>query len=605
MHVQHFLLQFCCLFLCLHKALSAPKRKLTDTSFGEPWLPISAACARQEHDKDFGEDLKRLHTKNKLPAQEVASLLKKATSSGVNFQHPFTKQQPTEVCRDKNAARTFRRWMHKTGSSWGELYWADIPVWHKKKKQFIQEKIPFLLPHEIVSQYMALDGNIEEGMPEKGTPLAKELSQVCFAWKEPEQGMLPLAIHGDGVPVQGRMNQSTLDYLTLSFPGSKRLEKIRIPMCCLDAQWNGGEQTINAMWAVIAWSLKSLGQGIFPAKRHDGTPFGKQEKERQNMASKPMRGKAALARIRGDWDFYCKWLGAPQYNVLKGMCWLCKCKPHEWRTATREDRQNWSLSKANFLATVRERDREVAPIFDVAGVTNQTLQPDWLHCVDEGFGALVCGQVLHSLLPEYGTVKAERVQGLWSHIQEIYASFGIDADKRLSKLTYKDIKKEKKPADLDAKAACIRQLGALLEPLCKAKKLDQGNKFQKAVYNVARHCTKVYHYLEYFNPVQLAENGEKLVSQYMALEKAHKDREDDIAWHAKPKVHLFQHILDAAVKDGLNPKDNWTYLDETNGGTLQQWFFRRGGIASAGHDSERVLLSFMNNVPWVGIVEPD
>ena len=85
--------------------------------------------------------------------------------------------------------------------------------------------------------------------------------------------MVPLAIHGDGVPVQGRMNQSTVDFLTFNFPGSLGKAHKRIPICCLDAQCNAGDQTINAIWEVIKWSLESLGQGKHPTARHDGSEF--------------------------------------------------------------------------------------------------------------------------------------------------------------------------------------------------------------------------------------------------------------------------------------------------------------------------------------------
>ena len=56
---------------------------------------------------------------------------------------------------------------------------------------------------------------------EKAGVCAK-LAQCCADCGEPAQGMVPLGIHGDGVPVlQGRMNQSSLDFITVNLLASR------------------------------------------------------------------------------------------------------------------------------------------------------------------------------------------------------------------------------------------------------------------------------------------------------------------------------------------------------------------------------------------------
>ena len=60
--------------------------------------------------------------------------------------------------------------------------------------------------------------------------------------------------------------------------------------------------------------------------------------------------------------------------------------------------------------------------------------------MDEGFGALVAGQVLNYLLPFYpGNSAAKRVEKLWEHIQSLYQADKTEACRRLTKLTLKDI----------------------------------------------------------------------------------------------------------------------------------------------------------------------
>ena len=56
---------------------------------------------------------------------------------------------------------------------------------------------------------------------EKAGVCAK-LAQCCADCGEPAQGVVPLGIHGDGVPVlQGRMNQSSLDFITVNLLASR------------------------------------------------------------------------------------------------------------------------------------------------------------------------------------------------------------------------------------------------------------------------------------------------------------------------------------------------------------------------------------------------
>ena len=65
-------------------------------------------------------------------------------------------------------------------------------------------------------------GAIEEAMPEPGSVQSQELARMCKAWGCPEGSMVPLGIHGDGVPVQGRMNQSTVNFFTVNLLCSEK-----------------------------------------------------------------------------------------------------------------------------------------------------------------------------------------------------------------------------------------------------------------------------------------------------------------------------------------------------------------------------------------------
>eukprot|EP00439_Symbiodinium_sp_Y106_P080550 s218_g19.t1 len=85
--------------------------------------------------------------------------------------------------------------------------------------------MPFLLPHEWLADYFLQPAAVEEALPAAGSPLGQERERIEAAWRklgEPEEGrpMVPLGLHGDGMPVQGRMNQSTVDFMTVNLLAS-------------------------------------------------------------------------------------------------------------------------------------------------------------------------------------------------------------------------------------------------------------------------------------------------------------------------------------------------------------------------------------------------
>ena len=169
---------------------------------------------------------------------------------------------------------------------WGHFYWCQIPMWSPKTKSISLEWLPFLLPHEWLTDYMYQKGAKEEAMPEKGTCTSQRSAEATKAWKEPLDTMIPVGLHGDGVPIQG-MHQSTLDFWTLNLPANEKWGSQRVSVCCLETKYNAGEETCQAICQVIARSLEKLGSGIFPSCRHDGSTFLlTSDKERMQWAGR-------------------------------------------------------------------------------------------------------------------------------------------------------------------------------------------------------------------------------------------------------------------------------------------------------------------------------
>ena len=284
------------------------------------------------------------------------------------------------------------------------------------------------------------------------------------------------------------------------------------------------------------------------------------------------------------------------------MCWLCKACPATWRSLDKAARESQSLSKAEFLESVKTREKMVCPLFDLPGVTNQLMFPDWMHVMDEGFGALVAGQILYSLLPFYpGASQLQRTQNLWMHIQSLYKAEKTPASNRLYKLTVKDIVKPKIPPELDVKAAQCRHFMPFLPKLTLAKfgaDVSAMTQEQKAVHALAQLIAQVYDCLEKNETQKLAKAGERAIKQYLALETATKfnDNEDVRTWHCKPKCHLFGHLCDRACK-GWNPKDSWNYRDETFAFTMATMGFKRAGPDKKSM-AETIFIRWMSSQQW-------
>jgi len=64
---------------------------------------------------------------------------------------------------------------------------------------------------------------------------------------------------------------------------------------------------------------------------------------------------------------------------------------------------------------------------------------------------------------------------------------------------------------------------------------------------------------------------------YVTLEKESLAAGDEYSWKCKPKLHMFQELIEFQAPDHGNPRLFWTYLDESWGGFLSRAASRRGG----------------------------
>eukprot|EP00439_Symbiodinium_sp_Y106_P078212 s618_g17.t1 len=180
---------------------------------------------------------------------------------------------------------------------------------------------------------------LDECQPAQGSKTwvaAKEIKQK-LGWGD--EAVIPFALHGDGVPVQGTMRKEGLDFLTINLPAAQDAKhRSPVPFTLLqnDSHWE--YDTKDSILKVLLWSMQCLKEGKFPSCRHDGSPWLKSDKQRRTYVGRDLPAKGILVEIRGDWDWLNSWYNIPTYNTKSGMCWLCKATFETFRNSTANER---------------------------------------------------------------------------------------------------------------------------------------------------------------------------------------------------------------------------------------------------------------------------
>eukprot|EP00969_Alexandrium_andersonii_P167043 7382521-Alexandrium_andersonii.AAC.1 len=66
--------------------------------------------------------------------------------------------------------------------------------------------------------------------------------------------------------------------------------------------------------AVLRWSLDCLARGIYPSKRHDGTPWSAEDATRAKRSGQRMAARACTIWMEADWAEFCERLGFPTWT---------------------------------------------------------------------------------------------------------------------------------------------------------------------------------------------------------------------------------------------------------------------------------------------------
>lgn len=524
---------------------------------------------------------KKIFLSNKLSAKDAKEMIQSSEAAGA-VGHRLNSQRDSG-----NDARTLFKHFAKE-CPWPSFYWATIQVLDLKTKMPTESWHPFLLPHEWVSAYCADPLACEDAKPVQGSWHQKHIADVARELGQPEEGFIPLAIHGDGVPVQGTLNEQSLETLSMNLPTSRTNSGLRVPFTFIQKRYCCSE-TMEQLLSILHWSLMHLALGVYPKCRHDGSSWQKCDKDRAS-AKGGLTTRGLLSEIRGDWDFFETVLSFPAYNRLSGMCWMCNAtygnfKTQAWRNMPFTD---------NMLFQRLARDgKHISVIFNLPGVKASLCRPDWMHTVDLGVAADICGHIFVMLLETFDGTLQQKCTELWKQLQQWYASTKPQA--RLKRLDLSMFRPGGSAPKLKGKAAEIRALVPWLPVACQ--KWHAGTQQQQTALSLCKQLAVCYECLDDFNASKLKLASQKVATLYIALEAdaLRQNPTDTHTWRVKPKLHLFQHLCELG---GDNPRDFWCYADETAQGSYSDLFTRRGGKDNASVNALRVLQRWTGLKPF-------
>lgn len=581
----------------------AVKRKLISGSRVTKQLPVPnpvpAAAVEEDQPKPFRKSLGEVFLANKLSAKDTHSIAASAYAEGAETAVGFARAGNRGKA-PKNLARDIMRSLLKGIRMPSVFYW-DIPIWNKDLQCRETVSFPFLLVHEMVHHIVSAKGLDFFAVGKENLPALWSILETAAGKYNLGFGKtLALGMHGDGVPYTKRDSIEIVSWNFLSHPTADRIPFTAISKQHICKCGCKGSCTWNAIFEVMAWSLKMLFVGVVSCYLPNGDWWDPDAQAGRLPSKTKLVCNALLLQCRGDWPFLRTLFSFPSWNSHQ-ICWKCAATregPNTYRhTGQQAPWRAHRLTHIQFLDSLRLAGIIMNPVMQLPAFTIACVVLDWLHVVDLGVGADVIGNLFWEILIVPGLVagatKAARLLVLWTKMQAWYVR--VKPPSKLDDLTEEMIKKKGgsgKPK-LRAKGGECRYL----VPFCFELAAELA-----AAANTVHQTTvaKLFDYLHMlqrqvagefhpFNPSDAADTCRKFCVLYSALQEESIAKGNILLWNQKPKLHLLQELMEYQTFEHGNPRDFWCYRDESWCGFWARSSRRRGGANNAATTAVRFL----------------
>jgi hypothetical protein len=148
-----------------------------------------------------------------------------------------------------------------------------------------------------------------------------------------------------------------------------------------------GYHTLQALFDVVAWSLRCMLDGRSPNSRHDSSPWTAGDIN-VRMASGLALPPVALLQVRGDWEWLTECFKMRSYNS-QNFCWMCNATLgegdlcfHDFSPTARH--RDTLITHQTYLQSCALESAQPSTIFKCPGVGLEHLCVDSMHAGDLG-----------------------------------------------------------------------------------------------------------------------------------------------------------------------------------------------------------------------------
>ena len=453
-----------------------------------------------------------------------------------------------------------------------------------------EEKIAFLLPHERFNYMYENNRNAFNAlMVPDGQQSLQKFSSQCGGVRNlagssaleelRPSSAIPLACHGDEVPISGRGKCWCKLALVFSWyslvagymPTKKGLLWIWASSPTHFCQGEHG--TLNTFMRILAWSFNALYEGRWPHADHRGIKYAKGSKEWKRAGSWLAGGfYGIVVGLCGDLDYMAKFLQVPHW---------ASSKPCGWCRRSRTGANTWKDSRENapWRATVHtvsswraSPDRSTNPIFSAKNISGLTTLFDFMHVKYLGYQQFLLGSCLWLLCYEIlGGSPLQNIRAVGQFVRSYQRKHHVNAMFPLSSFQKLSIfVRQSGFPKLRGKGAHVRHVTKAIEALWK-KKADLTNPNYRRIQLIFKLNRELEELLSDYSPdhgyyalplhvATTVQNKYTQIAQlYQVLEEAYSGAEVPL-FNVVAKLHYGHHIL--AESSNLHPHLSWCWRGE-------------------------------------------
>ena len=331
-------------------------------------------------------------------------------------------------------------------------------------------------------------------------------------------------------------------------------------------------------------------EAVCLTNRHSGEEWA------HNKAGQALPSRGVLTGIRGDWDFFFKQLKLPMWQE-NYLCWWCQQHRQDDLLGAADPLESWE-----FFELCRQEGRQISPLFECPLAGTGMILLDWLHLVELGIGADLCGNILWHSIRKVGVFAEGNREARLDTLNARLRAFNRVAKplNPIGQLSLGMIKGKAEPPKLKCKGMECRGIQPFCLQLAKDMYAHHSDEFclhMVAAADALVSCSRSVDTTP-FDLAKFQELGNQFLEHVQWLNQHVAEADEGVLWRLMPKHHMFRHLLlEVAPRHGP-PNLYWCWLDESLGGQFAKAALRRGGK----HNPDRISVDLLQRVAaleWV------